>query len=386
MLVLLATAGLAAKEVHTPREIPWVEAELHGFAAQRADDLVLQEERGRDVWATQGYSLYRSRDGGPFVKLYTVRTRFGEAWGGYLRSLRRAFGYQELVELLPISDGLVIAFAGGMVYRVDLVHGTQEAVHTLRYFGRGQGRGVMGSGLAIDGQGRLFYGEYPTFAGRNDYSVALWRSLDEGRTWEIAYEFPLGSVRHIHNVQWDPVGGALWMGTGDQDSRSQLGYSTDGGRTFTWIGKGSQRFRVVSLLFLADCVAWGMDADTQAARTLRWWRSSGIVEENARVLPGPVYFTEALDATGGILGLAEMDAAVWRLGCSGEPEKALQWTLPNPKPPGPHPAIRLARGQPEPRRYVLVNPLRTVEDEASIYRIPLAAWRTRFPDLPPPGE
>jgi hypothetical protein len=136
---------------------------------------------------------------------------------------------------------------------------------------------------------------------------------------------------------------------------------------------------VVSLLFLRDALAWGMDADTQAVRTLRWWRGSGLVEDNARVLPGPAYFAQALGPTGGILGLAELDASVWLLNTAGEPEPALAWTLPSPKRPGPHPAVRLARGQPAERRFVHLNPLRTVEDEATIYRIPIETWRARFP-------
>ena len=103
---------------------------------------MLQQEKPGVVWASQGFSLYRSQGGGPFEKVFTIVPRFGEAWAGYLRTLRRLFGYQELVELLPIRPNLLVVFAGGDIYRVDLARGEQERVQRLRYFGRGRAPGA----------------------------------------------------------------------------------------------------------------------------------------------------------------------------------------------------------------------------------------------------
>jgi hypothetical protein len=376
LLVGLAAAGWLAADVRTPDEVPWEAVVLQGLPADRAEGLVLQVEDGDDVWGTRGYSLYRSREGGPFHKVFTLRPRFGEAWGGFLATLRRRFGYQELVELLPVAADRVVAFAGGDVYRVDLTAGTQERVHTLRYFGRGQGRGVMAHGLTRDGRGALYYGEYPTHIG-GAYTVRVWRSEDEGRSWQVAHEFPAGAVRHVHGVQWDPVGGGIWVGTGDADDRSQLGFSLDGARTFRWVGQGSQRFRVCSVFFLPGAVVWSTDADTQDNRVLRWVRAAERVEVGPRTLPGPSYFAQALDADSGAVGLAELEASVFLLGPDLVPVRLLQWTLPSPLPSGPHPGVRLARGRPSERRWLHVNPLRTQEDEAAIYRVPMDAVRRR---------
>jgi hypothetical protein len=69
------------------------------------------------------------------------------------------------------------------------------------------------------------------------------------------------------------------------------------------------------------------------------------------------------------IGLAELDAAVFWLAPGAAPAKLLQWTMPRPPRPGPHAGVRLARGEPSDPSFLLVNPLRTDEDEAAVYRL-----------------
>lgn len=73
---------------------------------------------------------------------------------------------------------------------------------------------------------------------------------------------------------------------------------------------------------------------------------------------------------GGLIGLAELDAAVFWLSPDREPSKLLQRTMPNPPRGRPHAGVRLARGEPSIPSFLLVNPLQTREDEAAIYRLP----------------
>ncbi|MCC6642438.1 MAG: hypothetical protein IT386_14855 [Deltaproteobacteria bacterium] len=369
-LVLIGGA-VAWRETATPARIAWEPAALQGLPAERARDLVLQQEEPGVVWASQGYSIYRSRDGAAFEKVFTVVPRFGEAWAGFSRTLRSRFGYQELVEVVPVRQDLLVAFAGGDVYRVDLAHGTQERTHRLRYFGRGEGRGLMPHGVTRDARGTLYYGEYVTAPGRESRPIGIWRSEDEGRTWTLVFEFPPGAVRHVHAVQWDPVQGGVWVGTGDGDSESRVGFSLDQARSFRWVGEGSQELRVCSFLFLPAAVLWGMDADRSPNHALRWLRDAQRVEAiPGSNLPGPTYYAQRVRPSGGILGLAELDAALFWLPAEGVPTKLVQWTMPTPRRPGPHPAVRLARGEPSSPSFVDVNPLRTAQDEAAIYRIP----------------
>lgn len=362
---------LLAWDVGTPQRVAWVPARWQGLDGARADGLVLQHEAAGTVWASRGWSVYRSRNGGDFERVFTLRPRFGEPWAAASRTLRRLFGYQELVEVVPLRDDLLVVFGGGDAWRVDLVAGTQEHVHALRYFGRGKGRGVMPFGVTSTPDGDIYYGEYPTESD-GPGTVRVWRSRDEGRHFETAFEFLPGEVRHIHNVQWDPFSASLWMGTGDADTRSMIGSSRDGARHFEWIGRGSQLFRVVSLVFLPDAVAWATDADTTPPSMLRWRRDQQIVEPLPGSLPAPTFYAQAIDEHHALLGLAEHDASLWTWEPGRPPRRLAQWTLPATRR-GPHPAVRLARRAPGAcgaGDMMYVNPLRTVEEEAAIWRIP----------------
>lgn len=374
-LALVAAAALAALalDVHTPAVVAFEPTLLEGVPAERAEGLVLQQEEPGEVWASRGYAIYRSRNGGDFEKVVTVLPRFGEAWAGFSATLRRAFGYQELVEVLPLSEDLLIAFAGGDIHRIDLSNATQERVAELRFFGRGQGRGVMAHGLTEDDRGRIYYGEYATGPGYETRTARIWRSDDQGRSFEVAFEFAPGAVRHIHGVQWDPVGRAIWVSTGDRDAGSRIGFSRDGAKSFEWIGENSQDYRACSLLFLEPIVAWGMDADHSVASVLRWPRTGGLLARASPPLPAPAFYSRVLDAGSGLVGLAEGDAGAYFVGLDGPPLRVFSFSSPVPRPSGPHPVLRLARASHPAGSSVYLNPLRTIEENAAIFRIPKEA-------------
>ena len=62
--------------------------------------------------------------------------------------------------------------------------------------------------------GRIYWGEY--FDNRERAEVHIYVSTDRGRTWQIAYTFPAGSIRHVHNIVYDRWGDCLWILTGDE--------------------------------------------------------------------------------------------------------------------------------------------------------------------------
>lgn len=373
----LALGGLGMADVYTPARVDWQQVEIEGLVGARAEGLVLQDRIGDDVFASMGFSIYRSRAGGPFERLLTVVPTPSEAWAGYSRTFRQTFRYQEMVEVAALSQERLVVFAGGEVFRVDLEAGTQERVHTLRYYGRGEGRGLMPHGVTVDETGTLYYGEYPTRKLRPDETVRIWRSRDGGRTFEVAHEFAPGSVRHVHAVQWDPHADALWVATGDTDPQARIGYSTDGGRTFTWIGSGSQTFRTCSLLFFPDRVVWAMDAPAEDSRVLTWDRESGRIAASETVLPSPAYYTRALADGRGLVTLAEREASLWLVDRGEEPRPLLRWDA-RPDPSLPHPSVRLARSHHgRDAAWVLLNPLRTESDSSSIFRVGLAGSSMR---------
>lgn len=369
--LLVLSAVVVASDVWTPSRVEWERAELAGVrSAERADGLVLQEQRGREVWASIGYSIYRSRDGGPFDRVFTLRAPAGEPWGGYSRWLRDRFGYQELVEVVPLGAQELVVFGGGGIYRVDLVRGTQEETFRLRYFGRGEGRGVMPHGITVDDTGSIYFGEYPTAPASAERTIRIHRSDDRGKSWQVAFEFAGAlAVRHVHGVQWDAGAGLLWVTTGDADGESRIGYSRDRGRSFTWIASGAQEFRVCSLLFFPDAVVWGPDAVREHNPVYRWVRGTSEATPTRSGLPGPTFFAQRISDHEGVVGLAELAAEAWQVSDTGSTTLLARWSMPADHAGRPHPGVRLARGDGGDGAGVLLNPLRTVETAGAIYRV-----------------
>jgi hypothetical protein len=375
ILLVLACCLLAWwwLDVRTPRSVAWRSDTSIGVSARRADGLVLQFDDGATAWASRGYSIYRSVDGAPFTRVARIRPPRGEALGGYSAWLRRRFGYQELVEVLPLASepGVVVVVAAGIVHRVDLARSARvQRCHTLRYFGRGRGRGLMAFGICEALDGTLYIAEYVTESG--DRPVGVQRSADGGRTWTVCYEFAPGTTRHVHVVAQDHVDDSIWIGTGDRDEHCFVGRSTDQASTFGWVASGAQIHRTCAIVHFAGSVVWPMDADFEPNHLVHMDRATGEVTARG-ALPDATYYAHALDAQRLLIGVAQGVAEVWVGTSDGATQRWLGWPVaPEPPARGPSPGVRLARRPPggppatlAPR--VLVNPLRTTQHEAAIF-------------------
>ncbi|MGC1786601.1 MAG: hypothetical protein WA718_07675 [Terriglobales bacterium] len=68
--------------------------------------------------------------------------------------------------------------------------------------------------------GKIYWGEY--FDNRERAEVHIYVSTDRGRTWQVAYTFPAGSIRHVHNIVYDRWGDCLWILTGDNGAECKV--------------------------------------------------------------------------------------------------------------------------------------------------------------------
>lgn len=156
-------------------------------------------------------------------------------------------------------------------------------------------RGVLPGGVCRH-DGALYLGEYPL---AESTTPRVLRSTDGGHTWQTAAAFP--DVRHVHAVQSDPLGGDLWVTTGDRDDECQVGRLVDG--SFERVGGGSQRWRTVELAFTPDAVLWGMDCVyAEANELLRLDRSeldaAAPAPRTVGTAPASVYHAATLPVDG----------------------------------------------------------------------------------------
>jgi hypothetical protein len=90
--------------------------------------------------------------------------------------------------------------------------------------------------------------------------MRIFKSMDNGDTWSVAYTFKKGEVNHIHGLFEDPYSSKLWVATGDDDVACIFGYTEDGFKTFVPQFKGSQQYRVCVPLFKEKEIIYATDS------------------------------------------------------------------------------------------------------------------------------
>lgn len=132
----------------------------------------------------------------------------------------------------------------------------------------------------------VYFSEYLTNKNRDE--VNIWKSSDIAN-WEKIYQFPKGSIRHIHSIQRDPYENKLWICTGDEDNEILIAKTDYGFNDFEIVCKNNQKFRTIELVFEAKDVYWGSDCPYEKNKIIKYNRESKeIIEVNDDYFKGPI--------------------------------------------------------------------------------------------------
>ena len=209
-------------------------------------------------YCSSGRTLLREADDGTFTRVGRLPVP-GEGFGRLrlaavtTRPARApvdaAVGRYLTTNVWPFEDGTVVASLGRWVLASDDGGASWTVGHRLP---ASSGlRGVLPEAVCRH-DGALYLGEYPL---ATDATPRVLRSTDGGATWSTVLALP--GVRHVHAVQSDPFGDAVWVTTGDRDEECRIGRLVDG--ELRVVGAGSQRWRAAELAFTPSAVLWGMD-------------------------------------------------------------------------------------------------------------------------------
>ncbi|MGD0417901.1 MAG: hypothetical protein ABSA80_21280 [Terriglobales bacterium] len=94
--------------------------------------------------------------------------------------------------------------------------------------------------------GTIYWGEY--FDNRERAAVHIYVSTDRGRTWQVAYTFSAGSIRHVHNIVYDRWGDCLWILTGDEGAECKVLRASSDLRSVEVVLGGNQQARAVAAI------------------------------------------------------------------------------------------------------------------------------------------
>jgi hypothetical protein len=136
-------------------------------------------------------------------------------------------------------------------------------------------RGTRPLHVTATPEGHLFWGEY--FDNQDREEVHIYASPDGGLTWEVAYTFVKGAVRHVHNIIYDEWERCLWILTGDNGPECKiLRASIDFDRVDVVLS-GHQQARSVAFIPMRDAVYFASDTPLEKNHIYRMGRNGSMV-------------------------------------------------------------------------------------------------------------
>ncbi len=291
LLALFIAAGIlyGVIDYHGPKEISIRQDVAFGMPCMRARELIVQEyDKGGNLWATRGMIVYQLKKGSDkFIRVAHVPTGPSPFWLRNFTILRRITIRPECVEMVVTGKGDISALSAGRMWHLGAGKKAFKETLRLAHYGFGD-QGIRNDGIVCVDDSTLYFGEY--FQNPEKTKVRIFKSVNYGRSWFVAYEFRPGQIRHIHAVQQDTFSKGLWVCTGDKDEESSVLYSRDAFRSLDTLGHGSQQWRVCQLVFTEDAVYWGTDTgEKDFAGIYRWDRLNNEIAK-VQQIDGAMFF------------------------------------------------------------------------------------------------
>ena len=207
---------------------------------------------GDVLYACRGYQIVRLNprmngrlQQGPAAPWEAV-ARFRPVWWRNLTS-RSVMTYR------LVRDGFhALAVVGGQTNDLTMVGAVPGALVT-RLPGSDEfhvthriQRGTRPLHITAVPSGNTYWGEY--FDNRERAEVHIYVSTDRGRAWQVAYTFPAGSIRHVHNIIYDRWGDCLWILTGDDGVECKVLRASCDLRSVEVVLAGDQQARAVAAI------------------------------------------------------------------------------------------------------------------------------------------
>ena len=225
------------------------------------------------LYASRGYSLLRAKmnTNADAIEWQPV-ARYAPAWWRNLSAASR-LGFRLCRDgfhaLATLASGHMVAAVPGAI--LTLPPGESEFRVSHRVL-----RGTRPLHLTATPDDHVFWGEYFDNPARDE--AHIYASSDRGTTWDVAYTFPRGAVRHIHNIVYDEWAGCLWVLTGDNGSECRILRASCDFRNVETVLSGNQQARAVALVPTPDGLYFSSDTPLESNHVYRLDRQGTLTE------------------------------------------------------------------------------------------------------------
>ncbi len=239
--------------------------------------------RGNVLYASRGYDLLSAIMDGSSIRWQPVAGYSPTWWRNLTARSRLAFrlfrgGFHALAVLS--SGHLIAAVPGAIVVRSPGIGNFRVSHKVLR--------GTRPLHIAVTPDDHIFWGEYFDNSHRDE--VHIYASNDKGATWEweIAYTFPCGAIRHVHNIVYDEWEDCLWVLTGDNGAECQILRASCDFKHVYAVASGKQQARAVALVPTREALYFSSDTPFETNHIYRYSRR-GILSQVAELNGSSIY-------------------------------------------------------------------------------------------------
>jgi len=227
---------------------------------------------GDQLYASCGYEIVRAQ-------VLDPRRLEWKRLAQFQAQLRRRLSVTNGLTVRLFRDGfhaLAVLPAGGLIgavpgFIVTLHTGEVEfrKTHTIT-------RGTRPLHITAVPGGTVYWGEYFDNATRDE--VHIYASSDAGATWSVAYTFPAGAIRHVHNIVHDPWGDCLWILTGDYGDECRILRADCDFSRIEIVQQGKQQARAVAAVPTPDALYFSTDTPLEANYIYRLDRQRALTQ------------------------------------------------------------------------------------------------------------
>ena len=182
--------------------------------------------------------------------------------------------------LVKLPDGGCLATVRGSMLKLDPDSESFREVFRIT-------RGSRPLNMCLLPDGRIFWGEY--FFNKKREEVYIYGSDDGGNTWEVAYTFPAGVIRHVHGIYYDTFRDGCWVLTGDEGTECKILFTKEPFDQLDIVFEGSQLFRNTFIIPRADRLITATDTPFEQNYILALDPAQGSVHK-AQAIDGSAFF------------------------------------------------------------------------------------------------
>lgn len=171
--------------------------------------------------------------------------------------------------LAVLSSGHIVGAVPGRI--IALAPGETQFRITYKLL-----RGTRPLHITLGPNDQLLWGEY--IDNRDRAEVHIYGSADHGERWDIAYTFPKGAIRHVHNIVYDPWDNCYWVLTGDVGSGCRILRASLDFKRVEAVLSGSQQTRAAALIPTRDAVYFSTDTPLETNHVYRLARTKALAK------------------------------------------------------------------------------------------------------------